>query len=82
MVRKDRKTGKVPAGYVGNRWNGMRKCPRYDKCGKMYDYRNEVPHYNDLGFCSEECREKYIKVNTVFKVEDKHYKKNLRRFRE
>lgn len=68
MVRKDRKDCNIPSGYKGRRWKGMRICPRYKICGKTYDYRNDVPHYDDLGFCSLTCREKYIEANTIFTV--------------
>jgi len=64
MVRKDHKICNVPSGYRGKRWKGMRACPRYKKCDNLYDYKNGVPHYNDLGFCSLECREKYIMSNS------------------
>ena len=70
MVRKDHKDSYIPSGYKGKVWKGIRKCPCYKKCGKMYDYRNGVPHFNDLGFCSLECREKYIISHTSFSFKE------------
>jgi len=59
MVRKDHKP---PSGKK----RGTRKCPRFKKCKQFYNYKNNIDHYNDLGFCSWECREKYILANASF----------------